>query len=57
MSPKTFIYIGMTIGGAVGSYLPMLWGDSSMFSFTSIILGMFGGMAGIWLGYKLSKMI
>lgn len=46
----------MTVGGAVGSYLPMLWGDSGMFSFTSIILGMFGGLAGIWVGFKISRM-
>jgi hypothetical protein len=53
MSPKTLIYIGMTVGGYLGSYLPTLWGVG-YFSFSSIILGMFGGIIGIIIGFKLS---
>jgi hypothetical protein len=39
-----------TIGGVVGS---MIDGD---FGIWSIILSTVGGLVGIWIGYKLSKM-
>ncbi len=54
MSSKSLIWIGMTIGSAIGGYLPLLWGGS-LFSFTSIILTAVGGIAGIWTGYRLSN--
>lgn len=54
MSPKTLIYIGMTTGGYLGGYLPVLWGASA-FSFQSIFFGMIGGIAGIFIGFKLSR--
>lgn len=38
MSPKTVTYIGMTVGGMVGGYIPLLWGAGS-FSFSSIFFG------------------
>ena len=42
----------MTIGGTVGAYIPLLWGDSA-FSISSVIFSGLGGIGGIWLGYKL----
>lgn len=54
MNPKPLIWIGLTIGSTVGSFIPDLWG-ASMFSFSSIILGMFGGIIGMWAGYKLAN--
>lgn len=42
----------MTIGGTLGAYVPLLWGDSA-FSVTSVILSGIGGILGIWLGFKL----
>ena len=53
MSPKSLIWIFMTIGSVIGSYIPVLWG-SGFLSFSSVILSAVGGIAGIWLGYKLS---
>ena len=44
----------MFIGSAIGGYIPMLWGGS-LFSFSSIILTAVGGLAGIWLGFKISN--
>jgi hypothetical protein len=44
----------MTIGGAVGAYIPLLWGGS-VFSFSSVIFSGLGGIGGIWLGYKLGR--
>ena len=39
----------MTVGSAVGGYLPVLWGGD-LLSFSSLILSGVGGILGIWLG-------
>ena len=44
----------MFVGSAIGGYIPMLWGGS-LFSFSSIILTAAGGIAGIWLGFKIAN--
>jgi uncharacterized membrane protein YeaQ/YmgE (transglycosylase-associated protein family) len=51
---KLLIGIGMFLGSTVGSYVPLLWG-TSVFSFTSIVFSVIGGLLGIWLGYQVSK--
>lgn len=56
MSPKSLIWIGMSIGSTVGAYVPALWGGS-MLSFSSIILSAVGGIAGIYAGFKLKNYI
>lgn len=56
MSPKTLIYIGMAVGSAVGGLIPSIWG-AGVFSMSSTILTAVGGFAGIWAGYKLSRMM
>ena len=52
MSTKTLVWIGMIAGSAIGGYLPLLWGGH-LLSFSSLVLSTLGGMAGIWLGYRL----
>ncbi len=52
MESKKLIWFGVAVGSAIGGYLPLLWGGN-LFSFTSIILTAVGGIAGIWVGYKL----
>ncbi len=37
----------------IGGYIPELWG-SSAFSFVSLLFSVFGGIAGIWLGIRLT---
>ncbi|MCX6703454.1 MAG: hypothetical protein NTV02_02075 [Candidatus Zambryskibacteria bacterium] len=54
MQSKKIIFLTMTVGGYVGSYIPALWGTGE-FSFASIIFSAIGGFAGIWLGYKISQ--
>lgn len=44
----------MTVGSALGSFFPMLWGASEL-SFLSIIFGVIGGIVGILVGFKLSS--
>lgn len=56
MDTKKFVWIGMMAGSAIGNYIPLLWGGSSL-SFASIILGMVGGILGIWGGFKLGQMM
>lgn len=50
MERKTLIWIAMTIGSAVGGYIPALWGGSIL-SVSSVFLTGIGGAAGIWFGY------
>jgi hypothetical protein len=40
-------------GTFAGGYLPALWGSSS-FSIASLLFGVLGGIAGIWVGARLS---
>ena len=42
--------VGLTAGG----YLPVLWGASA-FSLTSILFSGIGGVAGVWLGVRISE--
>lgn len=53
MESKKLIWLMMTVGLLLGSFLPMLWGASEL-SFSSIIFSSLGGLAGIWVGYKMS---
>jgi hypothetical protein len=51
MPRKALIWIGMTVGSAVGGYLPALWGGDFI-SFSGLFLSTVGGFVGIWLGYR-----
>lgn len=53
-SSKTLIWIGAAVGGTVGGYIPALWG-AGLFSVSSILLSGAGAIAGIWLGFKISR--
>jgi outer membrane lipoprotein SlyB len=55
MKAKTLIMIGMVVGSSLGGYLPALWGAGG-FSMSSVVFGAVGGVAGIWAGFKLSRM-
>ena len=51
---RLLIGIGVFFGSTIGGYTPLLWGGSA-FSLLSIILGVIGGLLGIWFGYQVSK--
>jgi hypothetical protein len=53
---KGLIYLGVIIGGLIGSYIPVLFGQSA-FSFVSILGGTIGSFAGLWVAYKLTSSI
>lgn len=44
--------LGMVVGSTVGGYLPVLFG-AGIFSWSSILCGLVGGIIGIWAGVKL----
>jgi hypothetical protein len=44
--------VGGVIGSTIGSFVPALWGAGEL-SGWGIITGVFGGLAGIWLAYRL----
>ena len=54
MSKKTLIWSGLTVGSAVGGYLPALWGGD-LISLASVMLSAAGGGVGIWLGYRFGE--
>ncbi|MFA6307209.1 MAG: hypothetical protein WC639_05395 [Patescibacteria group bacterium] len=54
MNPKTLVWIGVFIGGAVGGYIPTLFGAGG-FSVESVIGNTIGGLIGIWAGFKASQ--
>lgn len=51
---KKAIYVGMTVGSTIGGCAPALW-HASMFSMSAIVLSVVGGIAGIWVAYRLGR--
>ena len=54
MNAKRTIMIFTVVGGTIGGYIPVLWGASFM-SIASVLWSTIGGIAGIWIGFKLSR--
>ena len=53
---KLLIGTGTLLGTTLGSYIPVFWGGS-LLSLTSIFFSVMGGIVGIWIGYRLSKLL
>ena len=49
---KLYIYGGITIGGIIGAYIPVVLFKSNPLGFVSIISGAIGSLVGLWAGYK-----
>lgn len=54
MESKRLIYFGMLLGGAIGGYIPSLWGDN-YFSMWSVFLNAVGAIIGIYIAFKLTR--
>jgi len=54
---KLTIYAGLTIGGIIGGYLPVVLFRVGALSLVSLICGFVGGIVGLWLGWKLTLWI
>ncbi len=52
---KRLIMFGAVAGMTIGGLLPMLWGDGDMFGLAGILLGMVGGLLGIYLAVYINK--
>lgn len=49
---KTFIYAGITMGGLLGAYLPVMLFHASALGIASLAGSTIGGFVGLWAGYK-----
>ena len=47
------IWFGVLMGSIIGGFIPDLWG-AELFSYSSVLLSGVGGLAGLWLGYRMS---
>ena len=47
--------VTLTVGSVLGSYLPTLW-LGNLRAQDDVLLGGIGGLVGIWVGYKLSRL-
>ncbi len=54
MNAKTIIWICLFIGSTIGGYIPSLWGEGFI-SMSSVLLTAVGGIAGIYIGYRISR--
>ena len=50
---KSVIGLCAGFGTIAGGYVPLLWGASS-FSLVSLVFGVAGGVAGVWVGVRAS---
>ena len=51
---KSVIGFSTAFGTVAGGYVPVLWGASS-FSLVSLVFSFAGGVAGVWLGVRISE--
>lgn len=51
VSQKTLYYLAAFLGGSIGGYIPVLWGDS-YFSIASLVLSGVGAIVAIILVWK-----
>jgi hypothetical protein len=51
---KKAIWLGMIVGSTLGGWIPALW-HASMFSLWSVVLSTAGGIAGIWVAFRLTR--
>jgi hypothetical protein len=52
---KLLIWIGITIGGTIGSWIGAALDHNNWFGLASILLGGVGSLVGIWAGYKAAQ--
>ncbi len=52
---KTVLLLFASVFGILGGYIPFLFGDHDLLGGWSILMGMVGGLFGIWVGVWVSK--
>ena len=53
---RKFIWLGFFVGSTIGNMLPAIWGGSVM-SIAGFLFAIFGGIAGMWAGYRLGQSV
>lgn len=56
MSTKTIVWVSVIVFSIIGGYIPMLFGNSFLSSWSILGNGL-GGIFGIWAGVKIGKLI
>jgi uncharacterized membrane protein YeaQ/YmgE (transglycosylase-associated protein family) len=54
LTPKKIIFAGMIVGSFLGGWVPSLWGAGG-FTMSAMVGSAVGGLAGIWIGWKVSQ--
>jgi hypothetical protein len=54
MDAKRLIWFGAILGSTLGGCVPSLW-HASFLSMSGVIFSALGGLAGIWICYKLTR--
>lgn len=54
METKRVIWIGAVVGSLLGGCVPGLW-HAPAWSMSGLLFSTIGGLAGIWLGYRLTR--
>ena len=50
---RGMIMIAVLVGSTVGGFVPSLWG-AGVLSVAGVVFSVLGGVAGVWVGAKLS---
>ena len=50
---KRVIWLCVGVGSTLGGFVPEVWGGSALGGM-SLLLGLLGGVAGLWLGARLA---
>jgi len=53
---KKFVWTGLFFGSTIGGFAPSMWG-SDLFSPWGLATAAVGGLAGMWLGYRVSHWV
>jgi hypothetical protein len=51
---KKMIWLGAIVGSSLGGCVPNLW-HASAFSLIGLLFSTLGGLAGIWLAWRLTR--
>ena len=54
MSSKRAIMFAAVVGSTIGGCVPNLW-HASLFSFSGLLFSTLGGLAGIWIAWRLTR--
>jgi hypothetical protein len=52
---KMIIYVSIFVCGIIGSYLPVLLFGAGVFDMISLVGGVVGSIAGVFIGYKIGQ--